>query len=522
MINTVTKEEATKKILTLISEKEKELINVVKQVNQQKLVHYLLFKYQNAGVGSAGLLNPWERIAYEDLRQSLYCPLAYALRYGTHSNKKFDRRTAEDIVSKGFDLAYCKAIKMVVFIANLIYEDKNGMWKIVYNQDFLSPEKKALAIHLGRCFWHKQMANPNVSAEEILYDYKKEFSRYTNVVTRFFDLEFYDLCKLLDAIFYLSRCKSFEIFSRICKSLGYYQHPTVSTESFNISFGEYFFKEKDLITELHKQTNINTTKIQKFIKKLILHPEEINVDLRKGYTILWTKPIPMLKNGELIICPGIFAEAMYEYTHFSIMNSNLKEGYKKRHSDNFVSDTITIFKKYGFNVPTEYIGYEIKHNKKTLGEIDLIAKNDKIAFVVECKAHLTPEQARMVTSPEYLLETRLPYLKEIWIKQVKRVEEYVKSNLELFDLDGLRTYFIIISYTPEIISYFADLPVLTLHELDYWLEKYEKEGKLPGIEEFLRYISKGSIDPFSLKYSKYLRIQTHEIPEEVKKIIEGS
>ena len=206
--------------------------------------------------------------------------------------------------------------------------------------------------------------------------------------------------------------------------------------------------------------------IETILQRLSFNPDEFDIEQLK-YNLIARQPL--LDYGkQILVSPELLLDSMFVNSHYSLLEAGaFKEQYKKRDSDLFVDKIATTAARYGYvEVEREKELYE---GRNQIGDIDLILKNSNNHFLlIEAKNHSVPLDVYFHDFPA--METRLTYLKKEWEKKVNRRVDHLKTKSIDYGISINHTY-LIVSKSPEILSHFSELLVLSDFEFDYWLKQ---------------------------------------------------
>ncbi|MDW8852578.1 hypothetical protein SD960_20925 [Flavobacterium sp. MMLR14_040] len=207
-------------------------------------------------------------------------------------------------------------------------------------------------------------------------------------------------------------------------------------------------------------------KIEHILSRLSFNLDEFDIEQLR-YNLIARQPL--LDYGkQIIVSPELLLDSIFINSHYSLLEAGEhKEEYKKRDSDFFVDKLADKAAKYGYSeVERER---ELYDGKKQIGDIDLILKNSNNHFLlIEAKNHSIPLDVYF--HDFQAMEKRLEYLKNEWEKKVNRRIDHLKTKSLNYDIPSNHTY-VIVSKSPEILSHFSEILVLSEFEFDYWLKQ---------------------------------------------------
>ena len=173
---------------------------------------------------------------------------------------------------------------------------------------------------------------------------------------------------------------------------------------------------------------------------------------------------PFIKVADdlLMVSPELLLDSLFLNIHFCFLEGpkDIKEEYKKRCSEKFINEIAMAASKVNFVEVNR--GVDLYEGKRTLGDIDIVLKNDKDEFLlIEAKNHALPLNVYFKDIEE--VNKHLITLREEWEKKVLARYAHIGKFREEYGI-GSNYKYIVVSRFPEIISHYSDLVVLSFYE----------------------------------------------------------
>jgi hypothetical protein len=219
------------------------------------------------------------------------------------------------------------------------------------------------------------------------------------------------------------------------------------------------------ITDLNRKFGGDEAKL---IETLSFKPEAFDIKQLR-FNLLARQPLFRIKN-HLLISPEILLDSMFINSHYSLLESvNVKEEYKKRYSDKFVSRLKEIASKYGYEEHSREL--ELYEGSNQIGDLDIVLwnKENDHYLLIEAKNHALPLDVYFHDFEA--TEKRLEYLINAWEKKVERRYKHIQKHHNNYSIGEYSDY-IIVSRYPEILSHFSSFIVLNENEFELWIDKH--------------------------------------------------
>ncbi len=294
--------------------------------------------------------------------------------------------------------------------------------------------------------------------DNFLNHFKNEYEPYSDLFKTEFNIELSVFLEFIDFVI-------ITISSQINENEKYFakiDDNLIDVQAYTtiMNFSKSLVVKKELITEKFG-TEINT-----IIDKLTFDPSKFDENQLR-YNLIARQPIIDFGNN-LLISPEILLDSLFVNSHYSLLeNSESKDIYKAKYSSIFLNSILETSKKYGYEEVNREL--DLYEGKNQLGDIDLIIKNSNGEYLlIEAKNHSLPLDVYFHDFEH--TEKRLKTLIKDWEKKVNRRNDHLKSQHSKYGIPDKFKY-IIVTKSPEILSHFSSLLVLTIRELDYYLSK---------------------------------------------------
>jgi hypothetical protein len=331
--------------------------------------------------------------------------------------------------------------------------------------------------------------NESTLHNELIDNFKKEYLPFNDLFVKEIGVSVNEFCDLINKILNL-------ITERIKEK----QDSFPKLENGNVDIQDsrtfigfslcYLFDKSELYEQFE-------SKFHSVIKRLTFEPEEFNENELRFHFV--TRK-PLIEIGKTFaISPELILDSIFTNTHYSLLESpEIKHEYISKQSDYFVDQIVEIANKYGYDEIDREL--ELYERKNQIGDLDVVLKNQNGHFlIIEAKNHALPLDIyfKDVTKTREHLE----YLKDKWESKVIKRKNHLAENHSKYGI-GKNHKYIVVSLFPEIISHFSNLLVLSIKELEMYLESNDLEI---SFEEF-----------YSKLYKKHGQQYSEEEIEELK------
>lgn len=182
---------------------------------------------------------------------------------------------------------------------------------------------------------------------------------------------------------------------------------------------------------------------------------------------------PFLKGQDFfMVSPDLIFDSLLDNIHYTLLENNLtKDDYQAHCGAQFLNEVAEAAAKYGYILVDKEVDLHIGKNK--IGDIDLVLYNEsrEHTLLIECKCHRLPLDVYF--RDRAAVESHALQNKK-WEKKVTNRINHLKSKNAQFKISGSWDY-IIVTLMPEPLSHKSHLMVLTVQEMEKWLESFPLE-----------------------------------------------
>jgi len=179
---------------------------------------------------------------------------------------------------------------------------------------------------------------------------------------------------------------------------------------------------------------------------------------------LWRAPL--IRVGPLlVVCPEFLLDSLHPNTHYSLLEAEtVKAEYMARAARIFVDRVATVAAQLGWIERAREVF--VRKGKRDLGDLDLVLEKDGEVLAIEAKGHVLP-------LPVYFHDA------EATRRHLERSQQAIEAKVQA-RIDYLRDHhadyglpadfrYIVVTQSPEVLSHFSALLVLSLEEFAAWL-----------------------------------------------------
>lgn len=220
--------------------------------------------------------------------------------------------------------------------------------------------------------------------------------------------------------------------------------------------------------------------VKYILQRLIFKTATYN-EYELKFNIIDRQPIIEI-DDVFIISPELLLDSFWANSHYSLLEAGtIKDEYKKRYAKNFVEKILLKAQEHNYKEFAR--DFELYEGKNTIGDIDLILKNDKNQFLlIEAKNHTIPMDVYI--HDFNATKNRLQTLQNEWGKKVSRRLLHLEKHHEKYGISKDFKY-MIVSKSPEIISHFSKSLILSLREFGIWLAAKDLEKPFANLYQEL-------------------------------------
>ena len=219
------------------------------------------------------------------------------------------------------------------------------------------------------------------------------------------------------------------------------------------------------------------------LRQSLLRAEIDDLELR--YFRIWRRHILRLDRNHFTLSPEISMFSPNFALHYDLMEDpRTKDSYQAKRSKQFQRRIEAVLDSVGLRIIDRNVN--ARANKRDLGDVDILAEDNKTIFNIECKGEVLPLRVYF-HDHDYILNTHLPYLRDTkgWDKKTTAREKWLMANRKQLGLSEEKDIIsIIVSDSPEIISHYSDTLCLSLHEFPLWYKKTLELNRFVSFNEF--------------------------------------
>lgn len=225
---------------------------------------------------------------------------------------------------------------------------------------------------------------------------------------------------------------------------------------------------------------------RKFLLKQMLKRDEVD-EFELRHFIVWRHPICRLSRAAFTFSPEILTFSPNIGLHYALLeDSRTKDSYQAKRAAQFQNRVEATLILSGLRV----IGTNLdaKVGKREIGDIDILAEDERFYFNVECKGAILPLRVYFHDF-DYIRDVHLPYLRDEkeWDKKVVTRGRWLEEHRQELQLTGDKPIVsLIVSDSPEVLSHFSPTLCLSLHEFPLWYASVLKEKRFIDFNEFLK------------------------------------